>query len=273
LITLPYEVLVQGYFAESEVTIDWTSDAMKSNPETERLIEEAWSAREAEARKNNQLLFPGTLYRLADWSEAGGTLNIVFGFTDYKDLVGTNLCHPEIAEEYGTEYLSNGTAACSVVITTDHKLVVQQRSDRMYEHPGKYHVCGGNLEPDEGGPKYLSPFSIMKRELWEELGIEPKYIADMHCLGLVKDGHTLKPEMIFETLLRVPADDIARGKGPEHKQLLLINESASELLEFLTRNIDQFVPVGLACLVTYGQRRFGDPWVMAFLARVSNQES
>ena len=42
---LPYEVLVQGYFAESEVTVDWTSDVMKSNPETERLIEEAWSAR------------------------------------------------------------------------------------------------------------------------------------------------------------------------------------------------------------------------------------
>jgi hypothetical protein len=54
---------------------------------------------------------------------------------------------------------------------------------------------------------------------------------------------------------------------------LLINESASELLEFLTSKIDQFVPVGLACLVTYGTRRFGDPWYKAFLARVSNQES
>ena len=83
---LPYEILVQGYFAESEVVVDWTSDVMKRNPETKRLIEETWSAREADARKNNQLLFPGTLSRLADWSEASSTLNIVFGFADYKDL-------------------------------------------------------------------------------------------------------------------------------------------------------------------------------------------
>ena len=59
---------------------------MKKNPETERLIEETWFAREADAGKNSQLLFPGTLYRLADWSEVSGTLNIVFGFADYKDL-------------------------------------------------------------------------------------------------------------------------------------------------------------------------------------------
>jgi hypothetical protein len=269
---LPYEILAQGYFAESELIVHWTPSEMNRNLETKHLIEESWSARQADAQARNQVLFPGELCRLVNWKESSDTLSITFGSTDYKELVGTNLSNPEIASRFGEEYLSNGTAACSVVVTTDHKLIVQRRNERVYEYPGRYHVCGGNLEPDKcGSSKCPSPFAEMRKELREEILVESHCIVDMHCLGIARDSHTLKPEILFETLLSIPSDSIVQGPGPEHQRLLLLEESASEVLEFLISAAEQFVPVGLACLVAWGRRRYGSSWYEDFLIGIDSQ--
>jgi 8-oxo-dGTP pyrophosphatase MutT (NUDIX family) len=253
----PFLLHALGPFARDRVVSTFDGLRMATNAETRALIEAAWISREAEASARGQLLFAGPMCRLHALSVRDDELALSFGPTNYRELVGTNLSHPEFGSRFGDEFLSNGTGVCAAIETVDHKLVVQRRGARVFEHPGRLHVCGGAVEPQSNsGNAVADPFATIEREMAEELGILPSEITEMRCLGLARDGATHKPEVLLHVRIDRTARQIAEETSAEHTALHIIDADPASLSGWMTDHWTEIAPIGLACLTAYLACRF-----------------
>lgn len=268
----PFNILVDDCFSAERVTSRWLDTVMAKTSETARLIDVAWDQAQREASALGADLYAGPLCRLLAWSMRDGCLDLWFGPTDYREFVGTNVRHPEIARRHGRAYLSNATGVCVAVISTNDRTLLQRRSERVFENPGFLHVLGGNLEPsDAADPDVAAPFAAAYRELMEELSIDPGQIAELFCLGLIEDSRTLKPELLIEARLRLSVDQLHGTDHHEFSELLVLDMEPSVIASFLAAHADQLVPGGQACLLAVGRRRFGDHWHRATVKRLTRR--
>jgi hypothetical protein len=211
-----------------------------------------------------------TLCRLRSWRVAAGTLELEFDLVRHALSPAQDVSAGSPAESKQPS-AAGRTGVCTVVRTSDELLIIQQRRITQFRYPGWYHVCGGVLEPSiVDGALLVDPFGWMARELCEELGIEPAFIAGMRCLGLVRDELNQGPEIIFVTDLNVPAHRFARDLGPEHGDLLHLADQAASLSHFVAAHGAETVPSGLACLLLYGKQRFGPTWRRAALSMIGS---
>ena len=145
--------------------------------------------------------------------------------------------------------------------TADERIVVQRRSESVFEYPGFFHVCGGNVEPaDVAGADAPGVFASARRELDEELGIGAGAITELTCLGLAENAETFKPELLTVVDVDLSADDFASANHAEYSQLVFIDADADALGWFLDENCGTIAPGGLACLLNVGLRQFGAAW-------------
>ncbi|HKG26624.1 MAG TPA: NUDIX domain-containing protein [Thermomicrobiales bacterium] len=256
----PFEFLLTGSFSQRSVRARWAFQYTTVPSEVEKLIAESWALAEIEAATRGQELFAGPMTRLLRWSSSDGTLTLDLGPTDYRQFVGTNLRHPELARKYGRDALANPLGVSAAVFTSDGHIVVQRRSEHVFEYPGYFHVCGGNVEPvDVEGPNAPGVFAAVRRELDEELGIGDAQIADITCLGLSENRATLKPDLLFAAEVTLTADAFAATGNAEYSDLVFIGGEAS-LAEYLIENSHRCSPPGIACLLAAGRRAYGDAW-------------
>jgi 8-oxo-dGTP pyrophosphatase MutT (NUDIX family) len=146
------------------------------------------------------------------------------------------------------------------VVTGDGQLIVQKRSEHVFEYPGFFHVCGGNVEPtDVAGPDAPGVFAAARRELAEELGIGSPELVDLVCLGLAENRESHKPDLLFEAKVSLPAAAFASVRNAEYSEIVVIG-GGDGLTAFLTDHAARFSPAGLACLLAVGRHRFGEKW-------------
>src|SRR5437870_4063342 len=93
-----------GGWGPGQVEGRWVAGGRAVVPEVERAIEEAWAR--ASARKG-VLLFDGPMCRLERWQADERSLRIELSPTSYKQFLGTNLAHPELAGSHGRQVLAN----------------------------------------------------------------------------------------------------------------------------------------------------------------------
>jgi len=110
-----------------------------------------WKQELQKAQEKNKLLFNGPIYLLENYKTMGDQLIVSVSETNFKELMGTNFYHPELAEEYGKSYLSNAIALCTLLETNDENFVFVKRSSSVYFGEGLWHLIAGQ-------------FSIEKRE-------------------------------------------------------------------------------------------------------------
>lgn len=247
-----FQLLVVGPWERANVRCTLSDIPMARNEETERMIAEAWDERAQRAQERGQLFFAGPMCGLRDWTVTGDMLDLSFGITDYREFVGTNISHPEIASRFGDDFLSNGSGVCSTIETTDGQLVLHRRSDRVFEHPGMLHFCGGSLEPvDTPAGLGADPFAVMTKEIEEEMEISPDAIAEMSCLGVAKDGVSLKPDVLLRTRLSISAAEVTALSGEEHSELVIVPADGPSMIAWLTEHWDEIAPAGQALLAAY----------------------
>ncbi len=251
-IGVPFHLLVLGPFNRTDVVCTFSTKRMSTNPETEALVEEAWQSRIAAARTRGQSLFPGPMCRFERWSVVDGQLQINFGLTDYREFVGTNIVNPTIQTSFGEAFLANGTGVCSILLTADNQIIIQRRSQSVFEHPGMLNFCGGSLNPvAKDGVSRADPFEVMTVEFEEELGIDRHQIVEMRCLGLSRDAVTLKPDVLLLTSVEVPASSILSRVGDEHSELIAIANDPISLHSWVGEHWNEMAPSGLASLVAH----------------------
>jgi len=262
---LPYDVLIGGRFSPENISALWTDRPRPTTPRVEELIEREWTFRLAQAARSGARLFDGRLGRYVGHEVVGRRLTLTLGPTRYRDFVGTNLYHPELAERFGWEYLSNPVGTTATLITADDYLVFGRRSGKVAYHAGFLHTFGGSLEAADLRPGgRVDVRGSLDRELQEELGLRASETATVECSGMIRDHEILQPELLFEVHLlltrRQLLDRFAAVGDDEHLAAEACPVHPRQIVPFL-RQAAPVAPVAVGAMMLFGAQRWGRGWL------------
>jgi len=243
---------VVGHFLPEHVHAVWVESARQIVPEIEAKIDRAW--RIALARPGVKL-FDGPMCRLEFWQIDGATLNLRFSPTTYRAFLGTNLSHPELADEYGREVLANPVGVSPALLTADGWVMLGQRNASVAYHPNRVHPFAGALEPRDA----LDVFSAVRRELAEELSFTSDDITEVVCTGIAEDIALRQPELIFYARsTRTRAQIESRVDQAEHHGSWHCPATREGIEQAIRDPI--LTPVAVAGLLLWGRGAFGEAW-------------
>jgi len=269
--SLPFTIHFLQTYPMDALTVSWHDSPCEPPVDVVELIERSWVVAQAEAARHGRDLFPGRMTRLIRWSAETSSLHLDLGPTDYRAFVGTNLRHPELAGRFGTDALANPLGLSVAVITADNQILLQKRSEHVFEFPGFFHVGGGNVEPiDVASPDATGIIASIHRELDEELAISAHQITRTLCLGLAENAMFRKPDLLIATWVSLSADVLASRTNAEYSELVFLADDSS-LSEFLIANAHTISPAGIACLLALGWQRHGVDWFDTHLAGLRNE--
>lgn len=259
-----YDVLAEGLFTPIQLKLHITGQRRSYPAALNQVLEDRWTRAVGEAEGEGRILFNGKLFRLLRYEVRPSMFNLLLGETDYRELIGT-------AHAFGkglcrAEETSQGMALSTTLLTKDGFLLLGRRSGKVWAGRGCLHVCAGHPEPErqlsvEAILSGENPFyRAMEREITEETGVTPARIGSMVCRGLIRSRADCKPELIFETSLKLSRAELLRqvgkaGDREEHDEFFTIPSDGSSLSDFLQQRHEEFTAPGLAALVFFGHRR------------------
>jgi hypothetical protein len=142
--------------------------------------------------------------------------------------------------------MANPVGLSALVETSDGWLLLGRRNDSVAYYPNRVHPFAGSLEPSD----HLDVFDETRRELREELGMNPSGIAAMHCIGIVEDLSLRQPELIFHVRSSLAREQIERNLDPkEHVATYAI--STTEVRESASIDDPILTPVAAASLMLW----------------------
>lgn len=254
----PFTIEVAGPFRLDQVREVWTSVERRTSPALEAVIAETWQARLAEAEATGGMLWSAPMARLVDWRVEGDQLTIRLGPTTYRDFVGTNIVNPWVAERYGPDYLSDGCGVSALLRTADERLVLQRRSQAVFEFAGLIAACGGAVEPISPGDPSTTLAAQARRELAEELGLPPDAVRSMTLLGIGRTTSRHKPEIVYLAETTATWPEVSDRHHEEHAGLVAIPDTAQAVATTLRDAWDDYAPPGLMALTLREICRFAD---------------
>ena len=242
-----------GCWDRHQINVTQVPSTRSIIPAVEQRIDETWARVAAQPGVH---LFDGPMCRLESWSATPDRLTIAMSRTSYKPFVGTNLYHPELADQYGRSILANPIGVSPALETADGWLMMGRRNASVAYYPNKVHPFAGALEPRDSSDL----FGAVQRELAEELGFTPEDIAEIRCTGIAEDHSIRQMELIFRAMsTRTRAQIEATVDRAEHHSSWAI-QATEKGIEDALGNKSELTPVAIAALVLWGHARFGAKW-------------
>ncbi len=225
-----FEILASGVFPENKLKIVHTKSTLSYDEKTSALIERHWKQELRVAKEKSKLLFNGPIYRLEDYEILENKLLVYVSETNFKQLMGTNFYHPELAEEYGKSYLSNALALSTFLETGDENFIFVKRSPNVYFGEGLWHLIAGQFSIEKNKTQTLSAFEVLYKELLEEGALIKDDIENCVCLGLIRNTVHFKPELVFYTKTSLSAKKVTEKirtahDGYEHEEVAIVHKS------------------------------------------------
>ena len=256
---------VVGTFGRDGVSVRWCGQGRQSNDQLDRLIDQAWQIAIWQARRGGQVLYDGDLCRLADYKAEGNQLELTLGKVSFKEFVGTNQTQAYVRYQYGPEVLADPLGVSGALVSEDGFLLLGRRSGRVAQYGGRIHPIGGIIEPHKAAEQAPDPFQSMLDELLEETGTPAGDVREISLMGLVRDKHTVQPELIFDVFVSLEAQAILRAAkqakdAHEHAELMPVRNHPATIVTFLQQHFAELTPVALATLLLHGLRHWGSGW-------------
>lgn len=268
---LPFVTLAFGWFGPDQVEVSYDAKPRETTPELEKLIAVEWERQLAAAKVAGRVLFDGALLRyvsheiLPASTQAPERFRLTVGPTCYRDFVGTNLFNRHRLGDFAWYLFANPIGTTATLLTRDDMICYGRRSHRVAYHGGYIHTFGGALEREDRMPDgSIDPFGSVRRELREELGIEPAEVQNLSCVGLIRDQEIHQPELLFEGQLTFTAAEMkdrwrTAESADEHDALVAVPNDPSAIFDFI-EGCDLIAPVAVGALCLHGQRRWGGDW-------------
>ncbi|XP_059315184.1 nudix hydrolase 9 isoform X1 [Lycium ferocissimum] len=248
--------------SQMSVVFDKTYDRIPHlDPTLEHSISKIWDARVQQSSS----LFNGTKFRYGGYNFDVGNdpkqqshVSLHLGLTDYRTFVGTNLSSMWkrflvsseddcIQCQHTASPLGNG----AVVETSDRRILVLQRSNKVGEFPGYFVFPGGHPEPQEvgimsreglhelnqcqmiNGKVSQEMFDSIVREVVEEVGAPADTLSSPIFIGLSRRVLNVRPTAFFFIKCNLPSDEIQQlyssaQDGFESTQLYAVSMSELE---------------------------------------------
>ena len=261
----PFAVELAERLGPGRITIEFDATRPADPPALEAMIDSTWKACRAEAERTQRVLFNGPLVGVHGWRQQGDGLRLEARPSDYRAFMGTNFCNGHRVGEFSLDAFANPLGTSAMIRTRDGWLVFGRRREQLACHGGYLHVIGGCLTPEDRGPgDDLDVFLSIRRELHEELIVTDDEIAELLCIGLLRDRATHQPEMVFEATLSLTLAELRARFDPEapdqeHAALEACHDEPESVLPFLER-AEPVVPVAVGAVLLHGYHDWGPDW-------------
>ncbi|QOV89053.1 NUDIX hydrolase [Humisphaera borealis] len=257
-------IRVAGDWSSHEVIAHLIESSFAPSNAVQSVIDAAWSAALAVP---NRTLFDGPMCRLESFDVSPAGVRIGMSRTSYKSFWGTNVSHPELADQYGPGVLANPIGLSPALLTADGWLLLGRRNERVAYYPGRVHPFSGTLEPDDGsgdGERDAPDvFAAVRRELHEEVRVGASDIVSMRLIGLAEDARLRQPELIFgvETLLSRGQVELQLDQA-EHRDVVAIPAEPAAVKAAVQASgvAGEFTPIAIATLLLQGRAAWGEGW-------------
>ena len=256
-----FTIRFAGEWSSDEVMAHLVDSSLVQSGPLQSLVDTAWTAAFAVPGRT---LFDGPMCRLESFDVAPAGVRIGMSRTSYKTFWGTNISHPELADQFGTSALANPIGVSPALETADGWLLLGRRNDRVAYYPGRLHPFAGCLEPSDAKDGTAPDvFVAVRRELAEELHLPHEAIGDVRLIGLAEDAALRQPELIFRVRTSMGRTAIeSRLDGAEHDAVVGVRAEPTEIARILERSHDGLglTPIAAASLLLWGRLAFGDDW-------------
>jgi len=196
-------MLAEGSFSRDDLEVEFRDEMLPLTPSLEAEISAHWISALSRAQEQGIRLHDGALFNLEDACCDTGRLHLSLSRTRYRRWTYS-------AGRKEAAWISRPLACCAALISSDGKLLLQERSAEVAEGPGLLHVPGGHPDPERdlrGGRPDL--FVAMEAELHEELGLLASDLGEGRILGLVENLENGKPELLFRYETGLGSEEIA----------------------------------------------------------------
>lgn len=246
--------LAVGDWGQAQVRATWSaaSSSRRVVPDVEDAIEDAW---QRTLRRPNVHVFDGPMCRMDAFEATPERLSVTLSETSYKVFVGTNMWHPQFADQYGTDVMANPVGLSTILETADGRLLLGRRNAAVVYYASRVHPFAGTLEPKDAGNAFAGAY----RELNEELQLAEADVPDLRCTGVVEDASLLHPELIFAARsVRTLSQIEASLDRTEHDSVFSFAADERGVEPVLANEV--LTPVAVASVLLWGRLRFGASW-------------
>jgi len=293
---LPFVIDAFGSFPPDRVHVHFDPSPRPTTVLLEDVIAKEWQRQMARAKRENHMLFNGSLMRYVNHAitpniaatldhatdhqtttaspnsprrkPADLAFHLTIGPTCYRDFVGTNLFNHHRLKEFGWHRFANPIGTTATLITRDSHICYGRRSAQVAYHALHVHTFGGGLEEsDRAADGTIDPFASLCRELDEELSLSRDELEDLVCVGLLRDKEICQPEMLFEAGVDLTVEEL-RAKWAtatsrdEHQEIIAFPDEPDAIVPFI-QGCDAIAPVAVGALFLHGRRRWGQAWFEA----------
>ena len=241
----PVRIVAIGKFQEGDIEV--LQEELPPLPaDVAEKVEAIW----AKELERNPHLTPGPLLvgRSVETFDDGKKLRLSCGVSDYKKFMGTT--HETVAPNFPEDYWHRAIGFLSVTITHDGYVLFGVRSPQIDWGLLRHVVPAGRLRPDE-----TDPFTGVRKEYTQELGLLPEEIRDLVCVGVVADQTwgRLNYEFCFMAKTTLSAREViersrSAASAHEHCQLEPFRWSPALCPGLLLADPDGYVPTGWAAV-------------------------
>src|SRR2546430_2438901 len=105
-----------GRWMPGQISVRWCESTRAQIPEVQSAIARVWD--DALSRPGMRL-FDGPMCRMESWERSARNLKLRLSRTSYRTFFGTNLVHPQFADAYGPQCMSNPLGVSPALITSD----------------------------------------------------------------------------------------------------------------------------------------------------------
>lgn len=243
----PVRLIANGEWLEGSIKVIH-EELPPLPPDLVEKVEAIWM----EELERNPNLTNGQLLtaRRIETRNNGARLQLTCGISDYKRFMGTT--HESVAPHISEEYIHRATGFLAITITDDNYLLLGIRSPKIDYGLLRHAVPAGRLRPEE-----KNPFSGIRKEFKEELGVEENEINSLICLGVIADETygRLNNEFCFVARIGLTAREVitraqTAKSASEHCQIEMLpwRPFTRFMEDILEAEPDSFVPTGWAGL-------------------------
>lgn len=239
----PVRLIAEGTFREGEIEI--CREDLPALPSAVATRVQAIWTRELVLNPN---LRNGPLLtaRSVEVVDGGGRIRLHCGLSNYANFMGTT--SEAVTSEFGDQHCHRAVGFLAVTHTADNRFILGVRSPKIDWGTLRHVVPAGRLRPDQ-----LDPFTGVRKEFEEELGLRSEHITSLVCCGVVADltyGRLNFEFCFLATTYLMAREVIEYAKGAksanEHCQLEPFPWQPGFVRELLLADPEGYVPTGWA---------------------------
>lgn len=225
------QLLITGLYDEQHIQVAFTPKKHTRSNQVQDYIKKQWKA----VTKKNPSMFAGELISVKESDSDSKNIRLDTILTTFDDyyITGTLDFQQKFPDEKNTNVLSTGC----ILVTSDNCIVFGKRNKELVISPGKTTIVSGMADRNDIiDNKKADLFSCIKREIREEVGVNPNEITDLICIGLVNKPNNTGIFVPFFAKLDIPFEKLcARSNDGELTELIKTPNSKTEILKILEK--------------------------------------